>query len=272
MPRIITKAPDRSLASALRDMRLGLERWSLLWILSMNDIKQRYRRSKLGQFWLTLSMGVTVATLGVLYPLIFHIPTSQYLPHVAASYVIWTLMSALVTEGCVTFISASGFLKQSSEPRSIYVYRVLVRNAVVLLHNALVVVVVFALFRIVPHWTALLSLLGLALLYLCAGWVVLLLGTICARFRDLPQIITSLTQVAFLATPVMWQPEMLPPAHRWIVDVNPFAVFLALIRDPLLGIVPDARVWQIAIGITLGGYLLVLPFFAQFRARIVYWL
>jgi lipopolysaccharide transport system permease protein len=272
MPSIVTKAPDRSISSTLRDLYRGLERWPLLWLLAVNDLKQRYRRSKLGQFWLTLSMGVTVGALGLLYPMIFHISAADYLPHVAVSYVVWTLLSSLFTDGCVAFISAAGFLKQSAEPRSIYVYRVLVRNALVLAHNALVIVVAFVLFRVGLSWSALLSLVGLALLFICSGWIVLLLGTFCARFRDLPQIITSLMQVAFLVTPVMWAPTMLPADRQWIVNFNPFGVFLAIVRDPLLGHMPSMKVWLIAFALAFGGYLLVIPFFARFRARIVYWL
>ena len=37
------------------------------WLLAAGDIRQRYQRSMLGQFWLTISMGVTVGAIGLIY-------------------------------------------------------------------------------------------------------------------------------------------------------------------------------------------------------------
>src|SRR5262245_59820692 len=48
-----------ALAAAVRDLRGGFTRWRIWGMLAINDVRQRYRRSLLGQFWLTLSMGVT---------------------------------------------------------------------------------------------------------------------------------------------------------------------------------------------------------------------
>lgn len=269
---VTTVAPDRRLSRAVQDLKNGLRRWPLWCLLALVDIKQRYRRSRIGQLWLTISIGVTIAALGLIYPLIFRVSMGSYLPSVAIGFVIWTLMSNLMTEGTMSFISATAFLKQSSEPRSIYVYRVLARNALVFLHNVLLIVVIFAIFRVPLSWTIPLSLVGLVLLFCAAGWIVLLLGILSARFRDLPQIVASFIQVAFFTTPIMWQASMLPPDNHWIVELNPFAAFLTVIREPLLGTVPPASIWLIVVTWAVIGYLPVLLFFARFRARIVYWL
>ena len=162
---ITTVAPDRRLETALRDLYRGLLRWHLWWLLATMDVKQRYRRSRMGQFWITISMGVTVAALGLVYPLLFKISKAGYLPNVAVGFVVWNLISSMVTDGAQAFINGAIFLKQSSEPRSIYVYRVLARNGLIFLHNALIIVVVFILLRKPLTWIAPASLIGLALLF-----------------------------------------------------------------------------------------------------------
>ena len=68
----------------------------------------------------------------------------------------------------------------------------------------------------------LLALPGLILLLLNGIWVGLALGTVCARFRDMPQIMTSLIQVAFYLTPVMYPKLQLPEKWRWLFRLNPF--------------------------------------------------
>src|SRR3954469_11960499 len=52
---------------ALRDVVGALELWRLSLTLGWFDIRLRYRGSILGPFWLTLSTGVMVAALGILY-------------------------------------------------------------------------------------------------------------------------------------------------------------------------------------------------------------
>ena len=111
---------------------------------------------------------------------------------------------------------------------------------------------------------------GLALLLATSVWVALLLGTICARFRDVPQIAASLMQVAFFLTPIIWQPEQI--GDRLIfVQINPFFHFIELIRAPLLGNTVTALTWAVTLAITLGGWLGTLLFYRLFRARIAYW-
>jgi len=63
-----------------------------------------------------------------------------------------------------------------------------------------------------------------------------------------------------------------PGEASWVVDLNPLASLLALVRDPLLGRVPDASAYVMGFGLMLAGFALTIPFFARFRARIVYWL
>jgi ABC-type polysaccharide/polyol phosphate export permease len=71
---------------------------------------------------------------------------------------------------------------------------------------------------------------------------------------------------------VMWQRKQLVEHMAWLTDYNPFACLLSVIRDPLLGSVPPLWDWEVVGLVTVLGYLVTIPFFARFRARIVYWL
>src|SRR5437879_8406258 len=71
--RTFLDATQRDLLSALKD-------WPLWTMLGWNDIRQRYRRSTLGPFWITLSMATFIGVLGVIYSRIFHVDVEIYLP------------------------------------------------------------------------------------------------------------------------------------------------------------------------------------------------
>jgi ABC-type polysaccharide/polyol phosphate export permease len=244
-----------------------------MWLLlGMNDIRQRYRRSRIGQFWITLAMAITVASLGFLYAYLMKQPLREYLPYLGSSFVVWGLISSIVLEACGVYISAEGYLRQVPMPKSVFVHRMLVRNSVIFAHNLVILPPLFIIFGVPMGWTLLLALLGIVMILLNGVWVGLLLGTICARFRDMPQIISSMMQVVFYLTPVMWRPSQLPVKLSWVTSFNPFQCFLDIVRDPLLGNLPPLLAWKVVGLVTVIGFVISALFFARFRARIVYWL
>ena len=173
--------------------------------LGWQDIKQRYRRSVLGPFWLTISTGVMVAGIGLLYARIFHQETKDYIPYLAIGLVVWNFLAALVNESCQAFVASDQIIKQVKLPLTTHVSRVIWRNVIMFGHNAVILLVVELIYRKGSALSLALVLPGLLLILLNGLWVCLLLGVLCARFRDIPQIIANLVQVTFFMTPIMWQ-------------------------------------------------------------------
>jgi ABC-type polysaccharide/polyol phosphate export permease len=93
----------------------------------------------------------------------------------------------------------------------------------------------------------------------------------CVRFRDIPQIVASLLQVAFFLTPILWQPTMLSGRRVVVVDYNPFYHFVELIRGPLLGHDPSRLSWLVVAAITVVGWAMTLMLYSRYRSRIPYW-
>ena len=269
-PASSTPLPPSQTALALQDVVEGACAFRLWGMLGWQDIRQRYRRSTLGPFWLTISMGALVGGLGVLYAGLFRMDVADYLPFVAAGLIIWGLLSGLITEGCAAFIGAEGIIKQVNLPLSVHVYRVVWRNLIVFAHNVAIYVAAAVIFSIQPGWTGLLVLPGLALLCLNGVWMGLLFGLVSARFRDVPQIVASVVQVAFFLTPIIWKPELLPD-RAFVLELNPFFHLVELVRAPSLGQAPGLVSWFAAAGITLGGWLVTLLMYRRYRWRIAYW-
>ncbi|MBB6380752.1 ABC-type polysaccharide/polyol phosphate export permease, partial [Pseudonocardia eucalypti] len=86
-------APSRSLRRAVGDLRQGWRQRSLWGYLGWQDIKQRYRRSVIGPLWISISMGVIAAGLGILYSALFNMPYQTFLPYVATGLLIWNFVS-----------------------------------------------------------------------------------------------------------------------------------------------------------------------------------
>ena len=265
------RAPAPSQAAlALLDLAQGARAHHLWYLLAWQDIRRLYRRSVLGPFWLTVSMGALVGVLGTLYGVLLGVDSADYVPFLALGFIVWTLISGIITEGCTAFINAEGIIRHVGLPLSIHVYRLLWRHVLILLHNAAVFVVVAAVFTVWPGWTALLALPGLVLLCLNGLWAGLLLGIVSARFRDVPPIVTSIVRICFFVTPIIWMPELMP-GRPLVLDVNPFFHLVEVVRAPLLGQAPELASWIAVLIMTAAGWLVTFAFFRRYRRRIAYW-
>lgn len=195
---------------------------------------------------------------------------SSYFPYLAVSFVVWLLIVSLVNESCTAFIVAEGYVKQIKLPLTIHVLRLVWKNLIIFAHNLLIVVLALVFFPPPLTWHLLLVPAAILAIALNGLWVGLLLGLLCARFRDIPQIIGSLMQVALFLTPVMWKADMLG-RNIWAAQINPIFHFLEIVRQPLLGGGPTPMSWLAVLVITVIGYLVTLALFSRFRARIAYW-
>ncbi|MBB3808888.1 ABC transporter permease [Pseudochelatococcus contaminans] len=246
--------------------------WQIWTLMGVSDIRQRYKRSRFGQFWITLSMAVFVGGIGIVFSALFNQSVAEYVPYLAVNYIIWTFMSGVVSDSTTAFVQGTVFLRQENLPKSIFAMRVIVRNLIALAHNLIILPPVFLIFGVVPSWAILLAIPGLAMMLVAAFLVTLLCGILCTRFRDLPQIIANLLQLAFFLTPIMWRIDQLGDSGWWVLHLNPFAIFLRIVADPIRGYVPETLDYvsaAVVIGILLA---ITWPLFARFRARIVYWL
>ena len=270
IPKYALPPASSQTALSLFDFVQGARAHHLWYLLGWQDIRQRYRRSVLGPLWLTLSMGALVSALGFLYGMLFKVEVAVFVPHLALGFIVWTLISSTANEGCKVFIDAEGIIKQVGLPLTVHMYRLLWRNLLILFHNALVFVVVAAVFGVWPGWAGLLALPGLALLCLNGLWAILLLGIVSARFRDVPPIVTSIVRICFFVTPIIWMPELVP-ARAAVLEFNPFYHLVEVVRAPLLGKVPALSSWIAVLIMTIGGWVLAFAFFRRYRWRIAYW-
>jgi len=267
-------APGQSLAEhqrlALRDLRGTIALWRLCRTLSWLDIRLRYRGSMLGPLWLTLSTGVMVGAMGFIYSTLFHMDLHEYLPFLAVSQVLWAFLATLVADGCTAFTAAEATIRSVRMPFVLYAARIVLRNYIILGHNALVIVVVFAALSAWPGATVLLALPGLLLWSIDALAIALLLGALCARFRDIPPIVASVMQMTFFVTPVIWKPDQLG-SKQWLLPFNPFFTLLQIVRAPLLGEIPSLSTVVSALVSSVVLCSISWLLFARARGRIAFW-
>jgi lipopolysaccharide transport system permease protein len=259
-------------ARGLVERRSGWDTVKLSLFLGWQDIRLMYRRSVLGQFWITLSMATTFAAIGSVFGFIFGLPLAEYLPFLGTGLVFWSFMSVLLTDGATSFIVAESFLKQLPLPLTTYFLRTVWKTVFVMLHNLVALAVLLLAFPPGVSLATLGVLPGVLLATVTMGGLGLALAVISTRFRDVPQILGAAIQVCFYVTPIVWKPESLPEGPRSIILFwNPFHHLLQVIRQPLLNIAPSWNEWAIALTLALASAALGTLVYRANRTKIAFW-
>ncbi|MBV8827827.1 MAG: ABC transporter permease [Hyphomicrobiales bacterium] len=255
-----------------QDLIDGARQWRLCHLLATADMRRRFARSKLGQIWIMLSSAIYISAIGVVWSQLWHQPPREILPYVAVGMMAWQLISSIINESTTALQTSSNYFLNQYTSTSAIVYAVIYRNTFIFVLNMVFPLLICIALGVQFTAYALLSILGAVLLIITCIWMAFVVAILCARFRDIVQIVSSVIQIVFFLTPILWKPELLPPESRVIVDWNPFAVLISIVRDPLLGRPVPLKFWLASCLLAFGGLLVTLPFFGRYRRRVVYWL
>ncbi len=254
-------------------MKNKRRRPSIFLMLAWQDIRQAYRRSKVGPFWLTIGMGIQILTMGLVFGLIFKISLEEYLPFLSTSIVIWALISNSIFDGCMAFISADQIIKQLNIPHYEHVLRAIAKNFITAGHNAILLPLVFLFFSKYPTWHFVALIPGLALLALNLTWIVWILAILSARYRDVPPIVNALVTIAFYVTPIMWYPKQISDGAltHLLLGLNPIYHWIQTVRLPLLGDWPTYENWTACLATAFIGWSITYLLQNRTAKMIPYW-
>jgi ABC-2 type transport system permease protein len=121
-------------------------------------------------------------------------------------------------------------------------------------------------------WTLLLAIPAFLILILNGAWIAVLSGIVATRFRDIPPIIASATQLLFFMTPIVWSYERFRshPLATYI-EINPVLHYVEMIRQPMLGLPIQWHHWYVVGAITVVGCVAALVALRNYRSRVAYW-
>lgn len=259
--------------TTLTELLYSFINWRIFIMLGASDIKKRYTRSKIGQFWLTISLAVNIGVMGFVWAYLFKMPIKEYLPFLAAGTIIWGYISSCILEGTNLYVSATPYLQALNLPKLIYVNSLFVRNIIVLFHN-LIVLIPILLFCSdhISFGDICASFIGFIVITLFLYPTVMILSLIGLRFRDFANIMGSLMQIVFYLTPIMWKVSLMPARFQDYLVLNPFAVFLSICRNPLFSTEISINYLLAAAIYIVLAWAVAFPFYSKFKSRITYWL
>ena len=157
--RLITGVSRARLA--FEDMADGITMYPVWAALGWQDIRQRYQRSVLGPFWITLTMMATIAGMGPLYAALLRFDARDFIPYLALGLIVWGLISNVILEGCVAFTGADNMIRSVRLPMTMHALRMIFRNVLIFFHNVLAFAPFAIYLGLAPSWLWLMAFPGL---------------------------------------------------------------------------------------------------------------
>lgn len=246
----------KALTRGGRTSRLRLE-FRLTRSFARRLLHSQYRQSALSLLWSVLQPIALVVVYAVVFSQILNVEGGglPYLSFVVAGLAVWRYFNAGLQQ-------ANSFVDRSDTLTKVYFRREVIPISgcaaalVDLVIGLLALMVVAWVQGIRPTYTytALPIVILVLLVYTVA--VAVIVATVTVFVRDLAHALPTISQVLFLASPVLYPESQIPPGLKFLGTANPVAVVAEATRDVTLsGTWPQ---WSlIAIHLIIGTLLLV---------------
>ena len=229
-PESPLRRPVRMLREMFHDLRASRE---LAWRLCVRDISAQYRQSMLGYVW------AFVTPLATSLPFIFlrsqgivaiKDTAIPYAAYALSGTMIWQVFVDALNSPLKTVVAAKPMLAKINFPREAILLSGLGQVFFNFLIRLILLVAVFAWFRIVPPSTAIFFPVGILSLIAIGLMLGVQLTPVGILYNDVPQMIPVLSVFLMLLTPVVYPPPQNGPAAS-LAHFNPLTPLVVATRD-----------------------------------------
>lgn len=257
----------------LRDIGRSLREPEFWAYSSWLDIVTKYRRSRLGIIWLLLPPVLYVGGVGFFYALLSNSDPLVYMPHLALGYLLFRLLSNVITESCSVLPGHASFILDGHLRLTDFVFRTLAKALFYLAAALPLIVVVLAISPIVQPVGLLTVLPAFLVVLLNLTWISVVVALLGARFPDVSELTGSLFIFGFILTPILWKAEYAPygTPHGTFMRVNPLYHMIEIIRAPLLGQPLETLTLVYVAAMTLLGWVMAAYLYRRFARFVPVW-
>lgn len=224
------------------------------------QIRHRYVQSLAGHFWAFIHPLILVCIFWLVFSRVM--PTrlavggtqQGYVYFLISGFFAWQCVSETISTGCATLRGNADIIRRLPIPVPLFFIEAVMIAATGLLVSMPLVLLVIAVADIGPALTWWLVLPTLFLLLLQATALAMALGLVNVFFRDVELFLPALLQLLLWTAPIVYPPEAIGEAYRWLLGLNPFSSGMILLREQILHATPGglshwltASAWCVAL-------------------------
>ncbi|OGG26688.1 hypothetical protein A2960_00755 [Candidatus Gottesmanbacteria bacterium RIFCSPLOWO2_01_FULL_39_12b] len=220
-----------------KDIVVFLRYKDLLINLTEREIKARYKQSILGYFWVILNPFLQMLVMTFIFSIVMKVP-SLGVPYPIFLYVAllpWNFFSNSLSSSMNSLVANSSLITKIYFPREILVYSTVFAKVIDLILAVSILVIFMIIYRI-PVSTRILWVPVIFIIQLIfTTGLSLILSTFNLFYRDIQYLVSLMLMLWMYLTPVIYPVEIIPNEYRFILSLNPMAVFVNAYRQVILG-------------------------------------
>jgi len=208
----------------------------LFWVLTLRDIKVRYKQTVLGVAWAVLQPVLTMLIFTVVFGGLAKIPSDGY-PYaifVFTALLPWTFFANAVSTSSTSLITASNMVSKIYFPRLIIPLSSIGAGLVDLAISTVVLFALMIWFGVGWSLNLLLIPVLLAVVIFTALGVGTLLSALTVAYRDFRFVVPFMVQIWMYATPVVYPVSLVPEKWQWVLFLNPMTGVIEAFRSAFL--------------------------------------
>ncbi|RYZ77749.1 MAG: ABC transporter permease [Proteobacteria bacterium] len=207
----------------------------LITELLRKELRVRYKHLSLGYLW-SIANPLAYATLYyIVFGMIMKVKTPNYPVFLIVSLFPWQWLNNSILVGPMTFYGNAGLIKKTLFPRFLIPFVVVLQD---LIHFVATLPIIFGFlvfYHVELSWSLLFSLpLMLALQFVLAYALNLLIASVNLFFRDLERVLQLLMTFLFYLTPVLYDESLIPEKFQYLIIVHPIAPLMINWRNIFL--------------------------------------
>ena len=209
----------------------------LLWVMTMRDIKVRYKQTVLGVAWAIIQPVITMLIFTFIFGRLAKIPSDgiPYPVFVFSGLLAWNFFSAAVATGGASLVGASSLISKVYFPRLIIPLASIGVTIIDFMIACIILLILMFFYSVsISVQFLLLPVFFFGLLVTTIGlstW----LSAVTVTYRDFRFVIPFMLQIWMYLTPVIYPVSFIPEKWRWLIYLNPLLGWINGLRAAFLG-------------------------------------
>ena len=172
-----------------------------------------------------------VLVYAIVFPYLMRMQQEHYLIYLITGIIPWNFFTTIVTSGCNCVWLNGGIIKKVYFPRSILPISVVCAALVNFMISG-IIIILFVIFGGVGLSFNILWVIPIAIIQsLFSLGLLFILSAINVYVRDIEYIVQFFMNLVFYATPIIYNPTLIPDRFRWILYMNPMTNFINQYRN-----------------------------------------
>jgi len=241
----------------------------LLLVLTMRDIKVRYKQTVLGAAWAILQPFMTMVVFTIFFGRLASMPSDgfPYPVFVYSALVPWTFFANAITSSSNSLVGSAHLISKVYFPRLIIPLAAVGVGVVDFTVASSILLGMMIWYGV--GWS--LHLLMAPVLSLAVMFTALGAGTclsaLTVSYRDFRYVIPFMVQLWMFVTPVVYPASLIPAQWRWLFNLNPMSGLIEGFRAVFLGQAFDFGGLAVSAGVAIGLFFIGVMIFERIERR-----